>query len=164
MENTPAPRWLDEEEQQVWRDYLASRNLLSMLLERELSRDQGVSHAYYEVLVHLSEAPDQRLRMGQLARLTNSSRSRLSHAVKRLADMGWVTREVSEEDQRGALAILTDEGLRVLEGAAPVHVTGVRTHLFDQLTAEEVTALGTISAKLRAHLSSIPALEHCVEH
>jgi DNA-binding MarR family transcriptional regulator len=164
MTTNPAPRWLDEEEQQVWRDFLTSRNLLSMLLERELSRDQGVSHAYYEVLVHLSEAPDQRLRMGQLARLTNSSRSRLSHAVKRLADMGWVSREAALDDQRGALAILTAEGQRVLEKAAPVHVTGVRTHLFDQLSEEEVKTLGVISAKLVTHLSSIPMLDHSVEH
>ena len=52
-------------------------------------------------------------------------------------------------DKRGALAVLTDEGFAALEAAAPGHVEGVRRHLFDVLTPEQVEQLGQISAAIR---------------
>ena len=78
--------------------------------------------------------------------------SRLSHAVSRLEERGWVRRQVCPEDGRGQLAVLTDEGFAALQGAARVHVEGVRTHLFDQLTPEQVTALRDIGETLMHHL------------
>src|SRR3954466_9052477 len=130
------PRWLDDEEQKAWRAWLYSSMLLQDQLDRELTHETGISHAYYEILVQLSEAPGRALRMSQLADRSLSSRSRLSHAVSRLEERGWVRRQLCEEDGRGQLAILTDEGFAALEAAAPVHVDSVRTHLFDQLTPE----------------------------
>ena len=147
------PRWLDAEEQKAWRAWLYSTLLLQDRLDRELTRETGISHAYYEILVQLSEAPCRALRMSQLADRSLSSRSRLSHAVSRLEERGWVRRQVCEEDGRGALAVLTDEGFAALETAAPIHVEGVRTHLFDQLTPEQVDALRDIGETLLAHLA-----------
>ena len=106
-------------------------------------------HAYYEVLVRLSEAPERRLRMSELADATGSSRSRLSHAVARLEEAGWVRREECPTDRRGQLAVLTDEGFAVLAAAAPGHVEGVRRHLFDRLTPAQVEPLGRISEAVR---------------
>jgi DNA-binding MarR family transcriptional regulator len=149
----PAPtRWLDAEEQKAWRAWLYSTQLLQERLDRELTRETGISHAYYEILVQLSEAPDRRMRMSQLADRSLSSRSRLSHAVSRLEERGWIRREVCADDGRGQLAVLTDEGFAALEAAAPVHVEGVRTHLFDQLTPEQVNSLRAISETLLGHL------------
>ena len=99
---------------------------------------------YYEILVRLSEAPGRSLRMSDLADVSESSRSRLSHAVSRLEARGWVVRESCETDRRGAFAVLTDEGFAALATMAPVHVDGVRRHLFDRLDDEQVAALGTI--------------------
>ena len=90
--------------------------------------------------------------MSQLAERSLSSRSRLSHAVSRLEERGWVRRQVCEDDGRGQLAVLTDEGFAALEAAAPVHVEGVRTHLFDQLTPEQVAAMRDIGETLMHHL------------
>jgi DNA-binding MarR family transcriptional regulator len=146
------PRWLDAEEQKAWRAWLYGTLLLQDTLDRELTRGTGISHAYYEILVQLSEAPGRMLRMSQLADRSLSSRSRLSHAVSRLEERGWVRRQLSEDDGRGQLAVLTDEGFAALEAAAPVHVEGVRTHLFDQLTPEQVTALRDIGETLLSHL------------
>src|SRR5918998_1466072 len=129
-------RWLNEEEQRTWRAFLHASRALWDTLDRELQRDAGMPHAYYEILVRLSEAPSRMLRMSDLAEATSSSRSRLSHAVARLEEYGWVRREDCPTDRRGQLAVLTDAGFRVLESAAPGHVEGVRTHLFDQLTPE----------------------------
>src|SRR3954464_12026548 len=145
-------RWLDAEEQRAWRAYMYSWMLLDDRLDRELTRGTGISHAYYEILVQLSEAEERRLRMSELAQRCLSSRSRLSHAVSRLEERGWVRRQVCPEDGRGQLAVLTDEGFAALEAAAPVHVESVRTHVFDQLTPEQVSAARDIGETLPARL------------
>ncbi len=141
-------RWLSSDEQRTWRAYLGATKLLASQLERDLQRSAGFTHAYYEILVRLSEAPDRRLRMSELADAADSSRSRLSHAVARLEELGWVVRESCPSDRRGAFARLTDEGLRALAEAAPSHVESVRTHLFDPLTEDDVRRLRAISEKL----------------
>src|SRR3954471_22202081 len=146
------PRWLDAEEQKAWRAWLYSSMLLQDQLDRELTHETGISHAYYEILVQLSEAPGRALRMSQLADRSLSSRSRLSHAVSRLEERGWVRRQVCESDGRGQLAVLTDDGFEALEAAAPVHVTGVRTHLFDQLSPQQVENMRDIGETLLRHL------------
>ncbi|MGY1636259.1 MarR family winged helix-turn-helix transcriptional regulator [Geodermatophilus sp. SYSU D00742] len=146
------PRWLDADEQRAWRAWLYSSQLLQDRLDRELTHATGISHAYYEILVALSEAPERRMRMSELADTCLSSRSRLSHAVSRLEERGWVRRQVCPEDGRGQLAVLTDEGFAALEAAAPVHVEGVRTHLFDQLTPEQVAAMRDLGETLLRHL------------
>jgi hypothetical protein len=86
-------RWLDLDEQQTWRTFLSASRLLMETLDRELRHDAGIPHAYYEILVRLSEAPGRKLRMSDLAEATGSSRSRLSHAVARLEESGWARRE-----------------------------------------------------------------------
>jgi DNA-binding MarR family transcriptional regulator len=147
------PRWLDADEQKAWRAWLYSTQLLAERLDRELQHDTGISHAYYEILVQLSETPGRMLRMSDLAERCLSSRSRLSHAVSRLEERGWIRRQVCEEDGRGQLAVLTDEGFAALEAAAPVHVESVRQHLFDQLSDEQVAAMRDIGETLLKHLA-----------
>ena len=150
-------RWLNRDEQRAWRAFLTANRLLFHGLDRELARDAGMPHAYYEILVRLSEAPDRTLRMRDLADLSQSSRSRLSHAVSRLETLGWVARLECETDRRGQLAQLTDVGFSVLEAAAPGHVEAVRSMLFDALTAEQVEQLRAISEAVTAHMESLPA-------
>jgi DNA-binding MarR family transcriptional regulator len=145
-------RWLDDDEQRAWRAYLAAARRLLDTLDRELQRDAGMPHAYYEILVRLSEAPDRTLRMSDLATVTGSSRSRLSHAVARLEESGWVARQECPTDRRGQLAALTDEGFAALAAAAPGHVEGVRRHLFDALSPAQVGQLTEISEALLARL------------
>jgi DNA-binding MarR family transcriptional regulator len=137
-------RWLDDDEQRTWRSFLATSELLYAALDRQLQRDAGITHASYIVLAMLSEAPDRSLRMSDLAVRANSSPSRLSHAVARLEARGWVRREPAPKDGRGTVAVLTDAGWQMLAETAPGHVTAVREHLFDQLTQEQVRALGDI--------------------
>ena len=151
-EGAPTPRWLDAGEQQAWRAWMYSHLLLQGRLDRELTRETGISMTYYEILVQLSEAPDHRMRMSQLAEECLSSRSRLSHAVARLEERGWIRRQTCPEDGRGQLAVLTDEGFAALEAAAPVHVESVRTHLFDQLSPAQVAAMRDIGQTLLRHL------------
>ena len=147
-----SPRWLDVDEQKAWRAWLYSAQLLMDRLDRELTHETGISHAYYEILVALSETPGRKLRMSELADRLLSSRSRLSHAVSRLEVRGWVGRELCPDDGRGQLAVLTDNGFAALEAAAPIHVASVRTHLFDQLSPEQVAAMRDLGETLLRHL------------
>ena len=146
-------RWLDEDEQRTWRAFLGANRLVFEQLDRELQRDSGIPHAYYEILVRLSEAPGRALRMSALADRSQSSRSRLSHAVARLEESGWVERRSCAEDKRGQVAHLTEAGFAALEAAAPLHVESVRQHLFDQLSDQQVAALRDIGETLLRHLT-----------
>ncbi|MDG4837628.1 MarR family transcriptional regulator [Micromonospora sp. WMMD967] len=146
-------RWLNPDEQRTWRAYLTASRALMDTLDRELQRDAGMPHAYYEILVRLSEAPGRQLRMSELAEAAGSSRSRLSHAVSRLETAGWVRREDCPTDRRGQIALLTDEGFATLAAAAPGHVEGVRRHLFDALSPAQVDQLRRISETLAEHLT-----------
>ena len=145
-------RWLDEGEQQAWRAFLEGTHLLIDQLDRELQRDSDIPLAYYEILVRLSEEPERSMRMSELARRSLSSRSRLSHAVARLEEAGWVRRDACATDGRGTVAVLTDEGFAALAAAAPGHVRGVREHLFDRLTRRQVRELKAISEAIREPL------------
>ncbi len=136
--------WLDPEEQRAWRAFLAAQRAVAAAVEAQLQRDAGLPHTYYEILVHLSEAPGQTLRMGELARACGSSRSRLSHAVARLEESGWVQRRTCPVDGRGQFAVLTAQGLAQLCRAAPGHAAQVRRSVFDRLTREQVTQLQRI--------------------
>jgi DNA-binding MarR family transcriptional regulator len=146
------PRWLNDDEQRSWR---ALREMLTRLddaIDHQLQRDSGMPIAYYMVLAMLSEAPGRSLRMSQLASVNSYSLSRLSHAVTRLEERGWVRREDCPTDRRGAVAVLTDAGYEVLVAAAPGHVGEIRRGLFDVLTAQEVASLGAICGKSVAAL------------
>jgi DNA-binding MarR family transcriptional regulator len=101
-------------------------------------------HGYYEILVRLSEADGRAMRMSDLAEKTRSSRSRLSHAVARLQERGWVERVGVPNDRRGQLARLTDEGFAVLDCAAPGHVQAVRSAVIDRLSPEQIGQLERI--------------------
>lgn len=149
-------RWLDPDEQHTWRSLLTANRLLFDAVERQLQQDSGLPHAYYEILVRLSEAPDRTMRMSHLATTSLSSRSRISHAVARLEESGWVRRRPCPDDKRGALAELTDEGLASLQAAAPAHVDAVRRGLFDALTPEQVAALGEICDAVIDNLADGP--------
>jgi DNA-binding MarR family transcriptional regulator len=138
------PRWLTATEQQAWRSFIDGCRALFDVLDRELQVDSNLSHAYYEVLVPLSEEPGHALRMSELADRARSSRSRLSHAVSRLEERGLVKRLDCPTDKRGQLALLTEDGLAVVEAAAPGHVAAVRRYLIDRLSPEQVAAMGEI--------------------
>ena len=133
----PEPRWLSAEEQRVWRGYLTATRLIASQLDRELQRDSGIPHTYYEILVRLSEAPDRVMRMSDLAEASDSSRSRLSHAVARLEEAGWVRRTTCPTDRRGSFAVLTDAGFTITD--IDTSAADVLVQTSKELDAEDVT-------------------------
>ena len=146
------PRWLSADEQRAWRAYLEATVLLLDTLDHELQLDAGMPHGYYEILVRLSEADGRAMRMSELATRTRSSRSRLSHAIARLEERGWVRRTEVPTDRRGQIAELTAHGFDILAAAAPRHVAVVREAVIDRLTPEQIGHLEAIGNAIIAGL------------
>lgn len=151
---TTEPRWLTDAEQQAWRAYMRMVLLLDSQLARDLVRDTGLSMPDYHVLAAVSEAPDHRRRLTELATAMQWSPSRLSHHVSRMEQRGLVTRADCPEDARGAFVVLTGKGFAAIRSAAPQHVESVRKHLIDLLSAEQVQALTDIGRTVIAHFES----------
>lgn len=136
-----APRWLSAEQQQTWRSYLLGSARLSERLDADL-REFGLDLGEYEILVRLSEAPERRVRMSELAEAVHQSRSRLTHTVTRMENASLVRRTSCPTDRRGVWAHLTDSGLELLEEAAPRHVEAVRRYFIEAMSEEDYAALG----------------------
>ena len=136
-----ATRWLTDEQQVVWRRYLEMRERLDTHLEREMHASGELSMPDFGVLVRLSEAEGEHLRVTELARALRWEKSRLSHQLTRMERRGLVTRRSCDHDGRGAHAELTPAGRSALERVAPAHAEEVRRLLFDPLTPQQLSAL-----------------------
>jgi DNA-binding MarR family transcriptional regulator len=143
------PRWLDDEEMRAWRGLVETYAELTAVLEAELLDGFGIDSGDYGVLVNLSEAPEQRLRMCDLAARLHLSPSGLTRRLDGLVKAGYVAREPSATDRRVTLAVLTDAGRATLEAAAPVHVEGVRRTFVDHLSRSQLRQLGAAFDALR---------------
>ena len=150
-------KWLSEDEQRAWRAWIAASNTLNHRLSADLQSQHGLTLADYEILVQLSEHPDRKLRMSDLAEATLASRSRLSHQVDRLVKRGLVERQECEFDKRGSFAALTDQGWKAIVAAAPDHVESVRTYLVDVLSPQELTDLGVSCSRIADQVRSCPS-------
>jgi DNA-binding MarR family transcriptional regulator len=146
------PRWLSEDENRAWRSWVNATEHLRAQLNRELQRDRGRSDADFAVLVQLSEAPERRVRMSDLAARMAWSKSRLSHQVSRMAERNLLTKENCPNDARGAFAVLTPQGLAEIERAAPSHVESVRSHFIDILTPQQLSGLADVLETVVTHL------------
>jgi DNA-binding MarR family transcriptional regulator len=145
-------RWLSPDEDRAWRAWLAMSERLRAQVARDLVADSGLSDADYMVLVHLSEAEEQLMRMNDLAARLNWSKSRLSHQLARMQARGLVERADCPSDARGAFAVLTPAGLAEIERAAPLHVASARRHLIDVLDPEQLAQLADIAERVIDHL------------
>lgn len=137
-----AIRWLDDDEQRAWRALIVCSNRLKAVLDAELVAEHDLPFGDYEVLVVLSEAPDRRLRMSELAERLFLSPSGLTRRLDRLTRDGLVAREQCPFDRRGTFAVLTDHGFERLEQAVPCHVRGVREHFVDLLDRRQLLEVG----------------------
>jgi len=150
-QNATAPRWLNAAEMKAWRRYIiASRRLLEAL-DNDLE-DHDLSMADYEILAQLSDAPDRKMRMSELAEIALLSRSRLSHRMKVMEKAGWVKREACPSDKRGYFAVMTEKGWKAIVAAAPDHVNSVRNRFVDHLSKADQDALAQIFSRIEDSL------------
>lgn len=150
--------WLTDDQQRTWRAWLLGGARVNDHLDRVL-RPHGLGLGDYEILVSLSESPDREMRMSLLAEGVHQSRSRLTHAIARMENDGLVERRPANDDGRGVLARLTDEGYALLARTAPTHVQSVRDIFIDVVDPEDYAAIGrAMQAVLNAHPSERPTL------
>lgn len=130
-------QWLSDEEQRLWRAYLAVTKHLWEQLDDDLSSACDITLNEYEILVRVSEAESGAVRMATLAEQVFQSKSGLSHTVQRMERRGLVVRERSMTDGRGRDCRLTPAGREKLAKSAPHHVGSVRARMISRLSDEE---------------------------
>ena len=135
--------WLTPTEMAAWRRYIVASRRLIEALDTDLDQ-HDLSMADYEILAQLSDAPDRRMRMAELAEIAMLSRSRLSHRMKVMEEAGWVRREACPDDKRGFFAVMTAKGWRAIVAAAPDHVASVRSRFVDKLSKSDQIVLAEI--------------------
>ena len=149
-------RWLTEEEQRAWRGLVRMTSQLNARGNRQLQDEYGISLADYEVLVVLSEAPEGRLRVFEVADALAWEQSRVSHQLARMQRRGLIAREDCASDARAAFAVLTAAGRAAIERAAPAHVEQVRQLVFDGLSPDQLAALTEITTGVLDRLAATP--------
>jgi DNA-binding MarR family transcriptional regulator len=150
----PAGLWLTPSELASWLSLVRLVTRLPWALDTQLQREADLSLVEYLSLAKLSEAPRRTLRMSDLAELTSSSLSRMSHLVKRLESRGYVRREADPTDGRFTNAILLPAGWTKLESAAPRHVAHVRLLVVDNLSHERLRRLGQDAERILQRINS----------
>lgn len=136
----------------AWRAFFGATTRLFEEMDRRLQAEAGIGLADFVVLARLDDAGEGGLRMGELADNAAFSRSRISHAVSRLEELGWVERRHCPTDRRGAYAALTETGRAKLVEAAPGHAEVLRRHLIGNLSADEVAVLTKVMDRVRDSL------------
>jgi DNA-binding MarR family transcriptional regulator len=150
------PRWLNDREMSAWVGYRRMRLLLDLQINRDLMNESGLSEPDYDVLSNLSQTEGRRMRLSDLAAHMRWSKSRLSHHVTRMQHRGLVDREECADDGRGSMLVLTRQGQKAIEAAAPGHVASVRRQFIDLLADDELEALAAFSQRVVDHLSGAP--------
>ena len=151
------PQWLSAQERAAWLSLVGVMVKLPAALDAQLQRDSDMSYIEYMVLAMLSEQPERRLRMSELAATINSSLSRLSHVAKRLEGQGYLRRAPDPTDGRYTNAELTDSGLAAVVASAPGHVAAVRSLVFDALTPDQMRGLRDAGDRILAKVERRPA-------
>ncbi|MBK3575007.1 winged helix-turn-helix transcriptional regulator [Streptomyces sp. MBT65] len=149
------PRWLDEREQRAWRSLMKMQAGLSEYIERQLRTHSGLSTADYQVLAHLSETPEGRLRSFALGDALQWEKSRLSQHLTRMQNRNLIRRERCATDQRGAVVVITEQGRTLVEAAAPLHLADVRNVLIDHVTPAQMDLLIELGDQVEAQLAEI---------
>ena len=162
-ETEPETQWLTPAELHTWMAFWMARHLVDVALDRDMHAISDLSHNDYQILAMLSNAPKHQLRMCELADMTFGSRSRLTYQVTQLERAGLVRREDCITDKRGAVAVLTFQGQEVLRVVAPRHLASIRDIFFNQLTSEQVAALGEALVSIIAGQGEVTELERFIE-
>lgn len=149
----PSSRRFTDEELSAWRPNILSWQLIARALDQQLQRDAAMPHAYYAILVALHAQSDQSQPLTRVAGHLDYSQSRMSHAISRLEEWGWVERIPSADDRRVTTLHLTPAGLRALGDASVGHIAEVRRLFFSALDEEDLDDLRRIGGKLFTSLT-----------
>jgi DNA-binding MarR family transcriptional regulator len=150
------PKWLDTREDRAWRAFVHAGHQLSVRLNRHLFQDSGLTDGDYPVLSVLSEHPTDRMSAQELCGLLQWEKSRLSHQLRRMEELGLIVREPNPADARSVMVCLLPAGRRTIEEAAPQHVNNVRRHFIDLFTPAELDTFADLNDRVLRHLAEEP--------
>ena len=145
-----SPSWLTPNEEQAWRSLQFMQMRIEAAMARDLAAHTDLSYPEYLVLVALTDHAPSKVRLTELAETLGWEKSRLSHLVSRMEGRGLVERASVPSDRRGCFVVLTKQGSTAIAAAAPVHVASVRRLFFDQLSPNQVEAVGDAAATVLA--------------
>lgn len=148
-----ATQWLTPAEMAAWRTYIETTGDLLRAIEKDLI-PFGLDRGDYQLLAMLSEAPDQRLRLCDLADSLRLTRSGLTRRLEGVLKKKLVARVQSKDDGRVAFAQLTPKGFELLKTAAPEHLDSVRRLMIDLLTPAEIKSMASAFGKISANLAA----------
>lgn len=126
---------------EAWRLFITSHAKLLNQIDTELQSEGQIPLNWYDVLIELYEAPQQRLRMSELADKVVLSRSGLTRLVDRLEKAGYLQREIDLDDRRGFFAVINDKGITAMRGAWPIYARGIQSYFAEHLSEEETAIL-----------------------
>jgi DNA-binding MarR family transcriptional regulator len=149
---TTAP--LDDEEARTWKAYACAARRLFAQIDRDMQRETGLPTSYWELLRHLAEAPGRAMRMSDLAEISQSAPSRLTHAVSQLESSGLVQRRQCTTDRRGCYAALTEKGAEAVMAAGGAATQTLRNHFLGSLSPADLARLRGLSEAILAHLDT----------
>ncbi len=141
-------------DQETWRSYLVAARLLFEELDRRLDSVAGISLPDYTLLARLRDAGEEGLRMSELAESAVFSRSRISHAISRLENQGWVERRSCPTDRRGSYAALTGDGMAKLAEAEPVHSEVIKEHMLGSIEADDAESFRRVTDQIGQSLGA----------
>jgi DNA-binding MarR family transcriptional regulator len=153
------PKWLDSREDRAWRAFVHASHQLPVRLNRHLHRDSAITGADYEVLSVLSEHPTGRMAAQELGGVLQWEKSRLSHQLRRMEELGLIVREPNAADARSVMVCLLPAGRRTIEDAAPQHVYNVRRHFIDLFNPAELETFAELNERVLRHLAEEPFSE-----
>lgn len=148
-------------DEETWSSYLVAARLLFEELDRRLDSSAGISLPDYTLLARLRDAGEDGLRMSELAESAVFSRSRISHAISRLENQGWVERRSCPTDRRGSYAALTEAGTSKFDEAEPVHTEVIKDHMLDSISATDAESFRRVTDQIGRSLGAKPGDPAC---
>jgi len=142
------PKVVDDIHLAAWRNFLTAHSMLIDVIDRELVAAQRVPLHWYDVLIELMEAPDNRLRLHELAQKVVLSRSGLTRLLDKLEDAGLLYRQAAANDRRGAFAVLTETGKEMVRHAWPVYAQGIARYFAAHMNEEEAGVIRDVFSRI----------------
>jgi len=136
------PKWLTPAEMLAWRGFITTSTDLVNLIAKDLA-PYGLDGGDYQLLAMLSEAPDQKLKMCDLAERLRLSRSGLTRRIDGVLKAKYVSQVRDNQDGRVVFAHLTKKGFDLIKKVAPHHLESVRSRMIDLLSPAEIRAFGS---------------------
>ena len=137
--------------EQVWEEILRAHCSVTAAIEKDLLPQTGLQLGWYQVLAHLSHAPNSMLRFQDLARVAGITDSGASRRLNQMIKAGFIDRHLCDSDRRGVYAHLTEKGKHAYTKAHAVFLKSLDRNLSTHLQPGEADAVHAALARLSSN-------------